>query len=216
MDLSRDLETEQNLTRRWLRVEEIARWNRISHERTSRHFAFTRAALRATLCERLGCQNKDLEFHFHGHAKPFAVVQGRVAPVSFNLSHGGDHGLIAVSDRGQLGVDVEVRTHDRNTRRLAGGVFGPNELRAFREAGEAERDALFYRLWTLKEALIKALGSGFSVGAQSFEVPSQMLEGATEGTFGFPHEAHEASARWRLVDLGEERFAAALAYDPTA
>ncbi len=213
VDLSADLPAEQALARQWLSDEEVARWRRFRHERPSRHFAFSRAALRATLCEELGCRNGDLEFRFHGYCKPFALVRGRVAPTSFNLSHSGNHGLLAVGPRGQLGVDVEVRAPGRDFVGIGESVFGPNELRNLRRARDAERDRVFYRLWTYKEALIKALGSGFSIGAQTFEVPPSMLRGATEAIFRFPHET---AARWHVVNLEEERFAAALAYDLTA
>ena len=33
---------------------------------------------------------------------------------------------------------------------------------------------LFFRLWSMKEALIKALGSGFSLNPFGFEVPGPM------------------------------------------
>ena len=68
---------------------------------------------------------------------------------------------------------------------------------------------LFYRLWSLKEALIKALGTGFSLNPTRFEVPGPVLDGARSSDFRFPHSPE---SRWRLHDLGEPRFAAALAW----
>lgn len=61
----------------------------------------------------------------------------------------------------------------------------------------------------MKEALIKALGSGFSLNPSRFEVPEPMLQGVRWSLFRFPHASSES---WRLLDLGEDRFAAALAY----
>jgi len=213
VDLSANPGQEASLAREWLSENEVIRWKRFRHERPSRHFAFSRAALRSALCAELGCKNEHLDFQSHRYDKPFALLHGRLAPVSFNLSHSGDHGLIAVVRGGQIGVDVQVRTPGRDVCRVGKSVFGPNELRALRNERGADKDRLFYRLWTLKEALIKALGSGFSIGTRPFEVPLGMLRGANEATFKFPHEAVRC---WHVVNMEEERFAAALAYDLTA
>ena len=62
----------------------------------------------------------------------------------------------------------------------------------------------------MKEALIKALGTGFSLNPSRFEVPAEMLEGALSGTFRFPHVP---GVQWHLQDLSEERFAAAIAFE---
>ena len=61
----------------------------------------------------------------------------------------------------------------------------------------------------MKEALIKALGTGFSLSPTRFEVPERMLHDDESGVFRFPHAPSDV---WRLLDLGEPRFAAALAY----
>ena len=69
---------------------------------------------------------------------------------------------------------------------------------------------LFFSLWTIKEALIKALGKGFSLDVSGFEVPLAMRRGVVTSTFRFPEMP---SVRWRLENLGNERFAAAIAHE---
>lgn len=61
----------------------------------------------------------------------------------------------------------------------------------------------------MKEALIKAIGAGFSLSPSRFEIPEPMLRGAPSGAFRFPHAP---ANEWRLLELGETRLAAALAY----
>ena len=194
----------------WLDESERARWRRFRIDRPKREFALCRAVLRSILCRWLDCKNNQLAFGSLEHGKPFALVSGRAAPVSFNVSHSGSHGLIAVATRERLGVDVEDRTPHRDFNGLAETVFGPNERAEFKLLGEQDRCSTFYLLWTLKEALIKALGTGFSLNPSGFEIPSVMRHGARRAVFRFPDAPN---VDWRLEDLGNDDFAAAFAYE---
>lgn len=191
-----------------LHDDEKRRCRRFWVETARRRFALCRAALRINLTERLGCSNRQLSFGYLDHGKPFAKVNGRRAPAGFNVSHSGSHGLIALAEHHSLGVDVEERLPRRDLDGIADSVYGSTERCALATAKGQRKLHLFYRLWSLKEALIKALGSGFSLDPAGFEVPEPMLHGARSGTFRFPRTP---STTWRLLDLGEPRFAAALA-----
>lgn len=188
--------------------EEKQRWRRFRVETARRRFALCRAALRINLAERLGCSNARLSFGYLEHGKPFARVNGRRVSVGFNVSHSGLHGLIAFGEHDWLGVDVEERVPRRDPDGIGMHVYGPAERRALATAEGQRKVHLFFLLWTMKEALIKALGTGFSLSPSGFEVPGTMLRGARSGVFRFPHAP---SSAWRLHDLGEPRFAAAFA-----
>lgn len=193
----------------WLDEGERASWLRYLPG-PRRRFSLCRAALRAILCGRLDCTNEQLSFGASGHGKPFAVVAGAASPASFNVSHSGNHGLIALSATRRLGVDVEERVPKRRLGLLIEEVMGRDEQAELASLQGAERLRRFYRLWTFKEALIKALGTGFSTDPSQFQVPPRMRWGAPTGAFRFPHLP---SVAWRLADIGDERFAAALAYE---
>ena len=156
------------------------------------------------------CPNEQLSFGVSGYGKPFAVVGGVRAHASFNVSHAGDHGLIALGAAGRLGVDIEERVPKRSLDGLIEAVMGPEEQAELAALQGADRLRLFYRLWTFKEALIKALGTGFSTDISRFQVPAAMRRGDAVGAFRFPHLP---SVAWRLEDISGERFAAALAYE---
>ena len=189
--------------------EERRRSDRFVVKGARRRFSLCRAALRINLCERLGCTNDNLSFGYLEHGKPFAKVNGAPSPVSFNVSHSGSHGLIGFAEHDGLGVDLEERAPDRNFDGIGSSVYGPAERRALTAATGPQKVDLFYRLWSLKEALIKALGTGFSLNPSRFEVPRSMLDGERASVFRFPHRS---SDRFWLEDLGETRFAAAIAY----
>ena len=188
---------------------ERARWNRFVVKGARRQYALCRAALRINLCHRLGCSNRELSFGYLQHGKPFAKVNGEASEANFNVSHSGRHGLIGFSNREGLGVDLEVRTPGRDFDGIGSRVYGARERLALSASAGRGKADLFYRLWSLKEALIKALGTGFSLSPSRFEVPRPMMEGERSAVFRFPHLPSEPF--W-LEDLGEPRFAAACAY----
>ena len=192
-----------------LDAEETRRAQRFVVEPPRRRFALCRAALRVNLCQRLDCRNERLSFSALEHGKPVAEVNGERVSLGFNLSHSGGHGLIAIAAHEQLGIDVEERKPGRNFEGIGRRVYGPAERRLLAQAEGQRKAAFFYQLWTLKEALIKALGTGFKLNPATFELPKPMLCGERSGQFQFPHQPED---NWRLLDLGEPRFAAALAY----
>lgn len=192
----------------WLDEPEQVRWRRYLQPRARREFALCRAALRATLGQRLACRNDELAFGVMRYGKPYALVGGMRAFVSFNVSHGGQHGLIALAPAGRLGVDLEERNTGRDLDGIAQTVFTPVEQAELALARGEQKIRLFFSLWSMKEALIKALGTGFSLNPSRFEIPLALRRGAGAGVFRFPHDP---ATRWRLENLGNARFAAAIA-----
>ena len=194
----------------WLDGEEMARWHRSRHARARRQFVLCRAALRAILCEQLDCANADLRFEALDHGKPGALVGDEPVTTSFNVSHSGNHGLIAFAPRGRLGVDVEERHHRHDPDGPVNDVFAPREQEELAKLSAADKLDLFFRLWTLKEAAIKALGTGFSLDPAGFEIPVSMYRCRSHASFTFPRLP---DVRWRLDDIGNADFAAAVAHE---
>ena len=193
----------------WLSTEERARLHRFVVPGAGRRFALCRAALRALLCVQLDCDNEGLRFGVAEHGKPFALVNRVRAPISFNLSHSGIHGLIALAPLGRLGVDVEEYAPRQDVADLCEAVFGLHERSAVASARGNDRIRLFYRLWTIKEALIKALGLGFTFDVSQFEVPTVLFR-ESSGNFCFPQLPEVA---WRVDYIGIEKFSAAIAHE---
>lgn len=194
----------------WLDEAEQARRRRFARSGPRREFTLCRAALRALLCRELDCGNEDLSFGASEHGKPFALVGGFPVPVSFNVSHSGLHGLIAIAPRGRIGVDVEDRKARRDMDDEIRLLFAPGERAGLAAAEGSRRADLFYSLWTMKEALVKAAGAGLRIDTTSFEIPPAMNRGATSCLVRLPVAP---SVRWRLENLGNRRYAAALAVE---
>jgi 4'-phosphopantetheinyl transferase len=77
----------------------------------------------------------------------------------FNLSHSGPWILCALHNA-PVGVDVEQESH--RGAEAAEAFLSQDELRRHRQLPGDQRPADFFRLWTLKESLLKAAGTGLS------------------------------------------------------
>lgn len=79
--------------------------------------------------------------------------------LTFNLSHAGDRRVIAVARNLQVGVDIEQAGRNVRWRKLSARWFSRAEAEWLQslEPGSAKRE--FLRLWTVREAMIKAMGA---------------------------------------------------------
>lgn len=89
---------------------------------------------------------------------------------AFNVSHADEDWLLALTPEGRLGVDIErVRPLD-DLDAVAGMNFSEREREALARVPQAVRLRAFYRCWTRKEALVKAMGGGLNLPLQQFSV----------------------------------------------
>jgi len=90
-------------------------------------------------------------------------------PVALSLSHGGGWVAVAVNVHGRVGVDVEAERPVAPA--LARRCCSTAELTWLERADDAQtRDERFLRLWTAKEAYLKAIGTGLGVDPRSVSV----------------------------------------------
>ena len=101
--------------------------------------------------------------------KPFLAAPAG-SGVEFNFSDSGDLALVAVSRCGPIGVDVELCRPERDLMTLAQSFFAAEERAALGALPASEQAAAFYRIWSRKEAFIKAIGLGLQFGLERFAV----------------------------------------------
>ena len=95
---------------------------------------------------------REREFKVSRALKAFAHADAH----TYSLSHSADHAALLIAPTGmRVGVDLEA-VRPREVLRIARFAFHEREVAALETAG-GQRDELFYVLWTLKEALGKAL-----------------------------------------------------------
>jgi 4'-phosphopantetheinyl transferase len=134
---------------------ELERAGRFESELRRQQYVSSRAMLRALLAEHTGRPALSFELSADERGKPECAGGPAVS-----ISHSGDIVVCAVFDGGEVGIDIEFPGRPRNISGIAERYFS---------AGEAEWLAnqppdRFYMLWVLKEAWLKATGTGISGG----------------------------------------------------
>jgi 4'-phosphopantetheinyl transferase len=161
-----------------LDAAERARAARFLRAEDAIRHAATRAALRQLLGFALQLPAASLRFVTSEAGRPELAPDDAMAPdadagaarLDFNVSHSGDHALIAWSAATRVGVDIEAARGSLDWASLGPSVFAPaDEAAVHGHAPQAQRDA-FFRVWTAKEALLKVLGVGITGGLTAFSV----------------------------------------------
>jgi len=146
--------------------DEKARQRSFVSPELRRRFGAARAGLRTLLGRHLDRDPRSLAFATGEFGKPRLAGDGQV---HFNLSHCEDRAVLAISNA-EVGVDLE-RERPIEHVDLAKRYFHANEVAAITASrDEAEQRRAFFLVWTLKEAVVKALGTGLSTPLDSFEV----------------------------------------------
>jgi 4'-phosphopantetheinyl transferase len=145
--------------------DELSRYSKIKHHRARMGFLRTRVSLRLILANYLHCPGADLVFNYNENGKP-GLSQDSPDFLQFNLSHSGDHCLLVVTEKDEIGVDIEKLQPGRDYAALAQRFFSDAEHRMIEESID---ELLFYRMWVLKEAAVKARGMKLLAGLDRFE-----------------------------------------------
>jgi|GEM_PF-3376925 len=106
--------------------------------------------------------------------KPFLINR---RDLYFNLTHSGKLSALCVSST-PCGVDAELRKKRSAEAKLVRRYFHTEEQAVYEALDEHRRTDYFFHIWTLKEAYLKAKGSGIrdSLSALCF-VPSDSCAG---------------------------------------
>lgn len=158
----RDLEGYLHL----LDAEERGVYERYRVDRKKIEFLLGRVLLKRLLAERLDCEPIHVRFVKNKYGKLFLNQESQ--PVEFNLTHSGQVIACALAPL-LIGVDVEQA--QKNYLDVMASAFTPEEQAYVRSEPAELQVAAFCRIWTRKEAYVKAVGTGLSISPDTFSVP---------------------------------------------
>lgn len=128
-----------------------------SHAPQKFEFIISKALLRNRLSFYLQQTPSEISIITEEKGRPKLEVDSNLR---FNVSH--SKGLIscAFSNAPELGIDIENLTRNADYGSLASDVFSPKELQTLTSYSKTNQPEVFFKIWTLKEAYLKALGTG--------------------------------------------------------
>jgi 4'-phosphopantetheinyl transferase len=155
---------------RLLAGDERERAERFHFQVDRQRFIVGRIALRTLLGRYLGQEPESVRLCYNSWGKPGLVQTQSNIDLRFNVAHSGGIALVALTLGRALGVDIEWTRPEVECLELARHYFSPLEVAALESAPAADRLRAFYKVWTRKEAYVKAHGVGLSLPLDSFSV----------------------------------------------
>lgn len=111
--------------------------------------------------------SEEITYNYNSYNKPSS--EG----IEFNISHSDGLLAIVLHPSSVLGIDIQKEKKIPNLDRISKNVFNQEELVLLdEEPDDYKKLQVFFNLWTRKEALMKALGIGFSRNPRQYSVLS--------------------------------------------
>lgn len=195
-----------NLNETNLSADEKVRAKRILIEKARLEFIENRMIMRNILSEYLDIPSAKIEFIYNSYGKP--LLKNNKMNLQFNLSHSNGVGILAVSIGKNIGVDIEYENDSIDFRSVARTQFSTAENKYFEQLNYMEKKEAFYRIWTMKEAFVKAVGEGLSIFPQ-FDVPVISLVGKPQPNKLYPlRNWYKNPTDWKFyhIDTNLEKY----------
>lgn len=112
----------------------------------------------------------------------------------FNITH--SHGLImcSVSRVGEIGIDIETPRRTASLNEIAASYFAPQESELIHRLDAGQAAVEFYRLWTLKESLLKATQEGLSSKGMQIEFSNTPPKALSKWhSYSFTYQTHHGA-----------------------
>jgi phosphopantetheinyl transferase len=148
----------QNLLE-YLDPAERTRAARFRFMRDHDSFVVVHGLLRLIVAHQFGLRPEKVELEYNLFGKP--RLNARSGKMYFSLSHSREVSLLAFNFHHEIGADIEFMDTSFDFKSIAEACFTLSEQKYINHGtnGDATR---FYRLWTRKEALLKAIGTGIT------------------------------------------------------
>ena len=151
--------------------------------------------LRLILSKYCNCKPHQLVFRYNSYKKPFISIP-EFKQIKFNMSYSSDLMLVGLCRQKDIGIDIEKVYEIHDLENIAVENFSLQELKYLN--GTLDKTNTFFKIWTRKEAFIKATGKGMYHPLKSFCVDINS-SGSYEHLVIFNHPME--SKLWRTAEL---------------
>ncbi len=151
--------------------------------------------LRPTLAALLACDPRDVTILKRPNGKPY--LDSATTDLQFNLTHTSQCTLLAMALDTELGLDAEPFTAATPDLARLVSRFTQAERQTIQQRAASEQPAATLGTWVRKEAVLKAMGTGFTVEPDELEVT---VPPADPAVVRLPASCISANP-WHLLDL---------------
>ncbi len=195
-----------------LSVEEIAKYKRFHFEKDRHSYLISHALVRKVLSSYCNVKPDKWSFTNNQHGKPDISPEIKCPALKFNLSHTDGMSVCVVSLENDCGIDVENIQRKSRTFAVADRMFAPAEVATMRSSNDGEVQRKFFEFWTLREAYVKAIGTGLGGSSKAFyfTVAEQEIEGLRMSKIHFVPDDSSQSSAWQfmLLNLSSDHISA--------
>lgn len=141
---------------KYLNAAELQRAQKYHFEKDTNQFIICRSLLKFILAQHTSLEIDKINIKIGTNKKPYLSSNQTIC---FNVSHAKDFAIIVVSTHA-VGIDLEELNTNFNFSEILTSVFSNFEIEFILNADD--KTYAFYKLWTRKEAIVKATGQGIS------------------------------------------------------
>ncbi|ABG53648.1 MAG: 4'-phosphopantetheinyl transferase superfamily protein [Trichodesmium sp. St16_bin4-tuft] len=149
-----------------LSPDEKNRANKFYFEKDKNRFIIARGTLRTILSRYLNIEPKKLQFTYSDRGKPYL----KNTSILFNLSHSQDLALYGITKINLIGIDLEYIRPMNDAVNLAKRFFSLQEYKLISQLPPQKQQETFFKIWTCKEAYLKATGDGLAGHLEKVEI----------------------------------------------
>jgi 4'-phosphopantetheinyl transferase len=153
-----------------LSAEETTRSQRFRLNQDRDRYIVRHGVLHSLLSGYLGCEPRQVNIYTSDHGKPCLSNKGAEISLQFSLSHSGAYAAFAFGRCNSIGVDIEAVREIPEMEGIVDQHFTPREKDEMVSCPAGIRLETFYRIWTRKEAVLKAQGEGLFRPLDSVDV----------------------------------------------
>ncbi|WP_321779478.1 4'-phosphopantetheinyl transferase family protein [Sulfurimonas sp.] len=106
---------------------------------------------------------KDFSFIYTNKKRP----KFKHSKVDFSISYSKNLIAVALSTNATVGVDIEFMEPSIVSKSIAAEFMNTIQLSKFNTLTKKDRDNYFYKMWTSKESLLKAMGDGLYINPKT-------------------------------------------------